>query len=165
MNRRLGRVVMYMIFVMIGIMLYATIARTFFNLPPIWSTELAQMIMASYYLLGGAYSMLLGDHVRMDLLYGSWSPKRKAFADTITSVFLFFYICVLLYGGISSALYAIEYDQKNFSVWAPRMAPIKVVMAIGICLMLLQVVSTFFKELAAFRGRPITETLQHEVGL
>ena len=165
MNRGLGRLVMYLVFVMMGILLYATISRTFFNLPPIWTTEMAQMVMTAYYLLGGAYSMLLGDHVRMDLLYGSWTRRRKAFMDTITSCLLFFYVVILLYGGISSTQYAIEYNQKNFSVWAPPMAPIKVVMTIGISLMLLQVVSTFFKDLAVVRGKPITESVRHENGL
>jgi len=165
MNRGLGRLVMYLIFAMMGVLLYATISRTFFDLPPIWTTEMAQMIMTAYYLLGGAYSLLLGAHVRMDLLYGSWTPKRKAFADTITSCFLFFYVSILLYGGISSTQYAIEYDQKNFSVWAPPMAPIKVVMTIGILLMLLQVISTFFKELAAFKGKPISRPAQNEVSV
>lgn len=165
MNRGLGRLAMYLIFAMIGILLYATISRTFFDLPPIWTTEMAQMIMTAYYLLGGAYSMLLGAHVRMDLLYGSWIPKRKAFMDTITSGFLFFYITVLLYGGISSTQYAIEYNQKNFSVWAPPMAPIKLVMTIGILLMLLQVISTFFKELAAFKGEPISRPTHDEVSV
>ncbi|MDJ0958867.1 MAG: TRAP transporter small permease subunit [Arenicellales bacterium] len=162
MNRRLGRLVMYLIFPMMGVLLYATISRTFFDLPPIWTTEMAQMIMTAYYLLGGAYSMLLAAHVRMDLLYGSWAPKRRAFMDTITSCFLFFYVVILLYGGISSTQYAIEYNQKNFSVWAPPMAPIKVIMTIGILLMLLQVISTFFKELAAFRGKPIVEPSRDE---
>lgn len=165
MNRRLGRLVMYLIFVMMGVLLYATISRTFFDLPPIWTTEMAQMVMAAYYLLGGAYSMLLSAHVRMDLLYGNWAPRRKAFMDTITSCFLFFYIVILLYGGISSTQYAIEYNQKNFSVWAPPMAPIKVIMTTGILLMLLQVISTFFKELAAFRGRPIDEPVPDEVSV
>lgn len=162
MNRGLGQLVMYLIFVMMGILLYATISRTFFDLPPIWTTEMAQMVMTAYYLLGGAYSMLLGAHVRMDLLYGSWNTKRKAFMDTITSCFLFFYVVILLYGGISSTTYAIEYNQKNFSVWAPPMAPIKVLMTIGIILMLLQVTSTFFKDLAEFRGKPISGLIDDE---
>lgn len=148
---------MYMIFAMIGVLLYASISRTFMDLPLIWAVEVTQMTMAAYYLLGGAYSMQLGSHVRMDLLYGRWSVKKKAFTDSITSFCLFFYVVILLYGGISSTQYAIEYNQKNYSVWGPPMAPIKIVMTIGIFLMLLQVISTFFKDLAAARGKPIGE--------
>ncbi len=151
-NRRLGRLVMWMIFVMMGVLVYSSVSRTFFDVPLIWVVEVAQMTMAAYYLLGGGYSMQLDSHVRMDLLYGSWSPKTRALVDAITSLGLIFYVTILLYGGISSTQYAIEYNQKNYSVWAPPMAPIKVVMTVGIALMLLQVISTFFKDWAAARG-------------
>jgi len=164
MNRRVGRFVMYMIFVMMGVLVYSSISRTFFDIPLIWVVEVAQMTMAAYYLLGGAYSMQIDSHVRMDLLYSRWSLRRRAFTDSITSFFLLFYIVILFYGGVSSTQYAIEYNQKNYSVWAPPMAPIKVVMTIGIVLMLLQVISTFFKDLAQARGKPLSELQQNEDG-
>ena len=58
---------------------------------------MAQFTMAAYYLLGGGYSMILRGHVRMDLLYGRWSDKKKAMADAITGLFLIFYLVFLLY--------------------------------------------------------------------
>jgi TRAP-type mannitol/chloroaromatic compound transport system permease small subunit len=61
----------------------------------------------------------------------------------------------MLYGSISSAEYALMYNQKNYSSWAPPMAPIKIIMAIGIFLMLLQAIATFFKDLAKVRGDEI----------
>jgi TRAP-type mannitol/chloroaromatic compound transport system permease small subunit len=155
-NRRVGRFAMYLVFVMMGVLVYSAISRTFFDLPLIWVVEIAQMTMAAYYLLGGGYSMQLGAHVRMDLLYGRWSPKRRAFTDSITSLVLLFYVLILLYGGVSSTQYALEYGQKNYSVWAPPMAPIKIVMTLGILLMVLQVIATFFKDLAAARGKPLS---------
>jgi TRAP-type mannitol/chloroaromatic compound transport system permease small subunit len=155
-NRRIGRSVMYLIFFMMGVLIYSTVARIFFGVSPIWVVEVAQMTMAAYYLLGGGYSMQLDAHVRMDLLYGRWSPRRQAFSDTLTAVFLVFYLVVLLYGGISSAQYAIEYDQRNYSAWAPLMWPIKVVMAAGIFLTLLQAIAIFFKDLARVRGKSLS---------
>ncbi len=155
-NRRVGRFAMYLVFVMMGVLVYSAISRTFFDLPLIWVVEIAQMTMAAYYLLGGGYSMQLGAHVRMDLLYGRWSPKRRAFTDSITSLVLLFYVLTLFYGGVSSTQYALEYGQKNYSVWAPPMAPIKIVMTLGILLMVLQVIATFFKDLAAARGKPLS---------
>ena len=96
--------------------------------------------------------MQLGDHVRMDLLYDRWSDKTKAKVDSFTSFFLVFYLVCLLVGSISSTLYAIEYDQRKFSEWNPSMIPIKIIMLFGIVLMILQSVSTFFKDLAKARG-------------
>ena len=45
---------------------------------------MAQFTITAYYLLGGGYSMLTDDHVRMDLFYGSLSKKGKAKMDTIS---------------------------------------------------------------------------------
>ena len=52
-------------------------------------------------------------------------------------------------------MYAIEYDQHKFSMWNPSMIPIKLIMVFGIILMLLQAISTFFKDLAKARGREL----------
>lgn len=154
-NRTIGKIVMYLIFVMMGILLFSSISRSLFDLPFLWVVEMAQFTMAAYYLLGGGYSMQLDAHVRMDVLYDRWSPKKKAFTDSITSFFLIFYLSYLLYGGISSTQYALKYGQKNYSAWAPPMAPIKIIMTIGITLMLLQAFSMLFKDLAKARGKKI----------
>ncbi len=154
-NQRVGRFALYLVFGMMGLLLFASISRTFFNVPFVWVMEMAQFTMAAYYLLGGGYSMQLKAHVRMDVLYERWSEKTQAKVDIFTSGFLIFYLGVLLYGAISSTVYAIEYGQRNYSTWGPPMAPIKIIMTIGILLMLLQAIATFFKDLAKVRGKEI----------
>jgi TRAP-type mannitol/chloroaromatic compound transport system permease small subunit len=163
-NRFFGRMAMYMIFAMLGVLLYSSISKAFF-LPAIWTLEVAQFLMAAYYILGGGYSMQLHAHVRMDLLYGRWSPRGMAFADTLTSVSLIAYLVLLLIGGVSSTEYAIQYGETSYSSWSPYMAPIKIVMCFGIALMLLQAIAFFFKDLAATRGltvdgQPLTDLEQ-----
>jgi TRAP-type mannitol/chloroaromatic compound transport system permease small subunit len=116
---------------------------------------MAQFFMAAYYVLGGGYSMQLDAHVRMDLVYGMWSGRGRAFADSLTAFCLVFYLVLLLYGGLSSTAYALEYGETSYSSWSPYMAPIKIVMVLGIVLMLLQAVATFFRDLATFRGRDL----------
>ena len=155
-SRAVGKFAMYIVLGMIAILLHETISRTLFNYPRIWTVEVAQFTMAGYYFLGGAYTLLIGGHVRMDLLYGKWSAKRRATADAITFSAILFYLILLLYGGISSVDYALTYGQVNFSSWAPPMAPIKIIMVIGIVLMLLQLTAMFFKDLATARGKAIT---------
>ena len=112
-------------------------------------------MLTAYYILGGGYSMQIDAHVRMDVFYSRWSPRKQALADALTSGFLFFYIVFLLVGGISSTIYALKYGQKNYSSWAPPLAPIKIIMCIGIALMLLQVIAQFFKDVAKARGEPL----------
>ena len=154
-NYVVGRFAMYMIFVMIGLLFYSSISKTFF-VPSLWTLEMAQFSMAAYYLLGGGYSMQLDSHVRMDLLYGRWSPRKKAFTDSITAFCLVFYLAMLLWGSISSTGYALQYGEESYSNWAPYMAPIKIIMVFGIALMLLQAIAMFFKDLAKVRGVSIT---------
>jgi TRAP-type mannitol/chloroaromatic compound transport system permease small subunit len=154
-NKVVGKFAMYLVFGMIGVLLFESISRTIFDKPHIWVVEVAQFTMAAYYLLGGGYSMLLKGHVRMDLLYGRWSVKRQALADVLTGPFLMFYLVVLLIGAYSSIEYAVMYGQRNRSAWAPLMAPIKIIMGTGVLLMMLQTIATFFKDLAKARGEKI----------
>ncbi|MHA6495413.1 TRAP transporter small permease subunit [Pseudomonas borbori] len=154
MNRAIGRFAMYLIFAMLAVLLYSSLSKTFL-LPAVWTLETAQFLMVAYFLLGGAYSMQLDAHVRMDLLYSRWSPKTQAVVDAITVLFLLFYLGFLLYGGISSTQYALEYDESSYSAWSPSMAPIKIVMCIGVALMLLQTLATFFRDVAKARGETL----------
>ncbi len=78
-NRRLGRIIMYFIFVMIAILLWSSISKTT-GWPSLWTLEMAQFAMVTYYILGGPYSIQLGSNVRMDLLYHNWSLRKKAWS-------------------------------------------------------------------------------------
>ena len=151
-STKFGRLAMYLIFVMIGTLLLDAVTRNVINMPLSWCVEMAQFTMTAYYILGGPYSMQLDSHVRMDLLYSRFSARNRARLDSFTAIFLVIYLVVLLIGAISSTRYAIEYDQRKFSMWNPSMIPIKLIMVFGITLMLLQAISTFFKDLAKARG-------------
>ncbi|MCP4330755.1 MAG: TRAP transporter small permease subunit [Alphaproteobacteria bacterium] len=153
-NRVVGRAAMYLIFAMMGILLYSTITKNFF-VPALWTLEMAQFTMVAYYLLGGGYSMQLDSHVRMDLLYGRWSDRTKAAVDAVTVLFLIFYLVFLLYGGYSSAEYAVKYGETSYSSWSPRMAPIKIIMTVAVALMLLQVIATLIRNVRSAIGKPL----------
>ena len=99
--------------------------------------------------------MLTDDHVRMDLIYSKLKDKTKALLDSLTSVFLVFYLVVLLIGSISSLTYTIETNQRLFTAWAPYVWPIKSIMTFGILLMLLQSIAIFFKDVAKVFDREI----------
>lgn len=153
-NRHIGRLVMLGIFAMVGVLLWSSISKTFF-LPSLWTLETAQFLMVTYYILGGAYAIQLDANVRMDLFYGEWSPRTKAWFDVFTIFFLIFYLAVLLYGGIESTQYSYEYGQRSRTAWQPYLWPIKAVMCIGLGMMLLQAISEFFKDLARIRGEEL----------
>ena len=154
-NRVLGFFVMYLVLAMMGLLLFASITRYVLNIPFVWIIEMAQFLMAAYYILGGGYSMQLDAHVRMDVVYERWKPKTRAFVDSITAFCLVFYLVYMMRGGIASSAYSLKYNQTNYSAWAPPMAPIKIIMTVGIALMLLQAIAIFFRDLAKVTGREI----------
>lgn len=156
MNYLIGRVVMYGLVVMFAILFWGIITDidALFTTPANWTVEMSQYTLAAYYLLGGAYSMQLGANIRMDLFYGSWSTRTKAWFDVFTVLFLMFFLVVLLYGGIESALYSYP-NHRAPTLWRPLWWPIKAIMSLGVFLMLLQSVSEFFKDILRLRGKDV----------
>lgn len=155
MNRFIGRIMMYGLFVMVAILLWSSASKAMFVVPAFWTLETAQYALVAYYLIGGPYSIQLGSNVRMDLFYGTWSARKKAGFDSVTVLLLIVYLVILLYGGINSTAYAIEYQERSPTLWRPLMWPVKTVMCFGIFLMLLQAVSELFKDIARLRGEEI----------
>ena len=171
-NYRIGRVAMWGLFGMMAILLWSSISKTFFN-PSLWTLEMAQFAMVTYYILGGPYAIQMGSNVRMDLFYGNWSPRRKAAIDACTVSFLIFFLGVLLYGGLGSTAYSLGYWgdepvgffaglvtgseeigrlERSSTAWRPFIWPIKAIMVMGFFLMLLQALSELFKDIARLRG-------------
>jgi TRAP-type mannitol/chloroaromatic compound transport system permease small subunit len=175
-NRGLGRIVMYGLFAMIGVLLWSSISKTFFT-PSQWTLEVAQFGLVAYFMLGGPYALLVGANVRMDLFYHDWSNRRKAQIDAMTVFFLLFYLAVLLYGALDSLAYGLGHFQgepirylrglvwtwvtqghdaaaeligfveRSSTAWRPVMWPVKLIMATGVFLMLLQAISELFKDI------------------
>ena len=176
-NYRIGRVMMYGLFVMMAILLWSSISKTFF-LPSLWTLEMAQFAMVTYYIMGGPYSIQMRSNVRMDLFYHTWSNRRKAWFDAFTVMFLIIYLSILLYGGLGSTAYSLGYWgkepvafftglltgaeevgrlERSSTAWRPFIWPVKAIMIFGFFLMLLQAVSEFFKDIARIKG--------HEIGI
>ena len=156
-NYRLGRFAMYGIFLMMGILLWSSISKTFFN-PSLWTLEMAQFCMVAYYMLGGPYSIQMGSNVRMDLLYGEWDNHRKAQVDAMTIIFLIIYLIFMIWGGWESFMYSLSYGgERSSSIWRPYIWPIKLIMLFGLSLMLLQSISEFFKDILRIKGHDFGE--------
>ena len=145
---------MYGLFVIFGVLLWSSISKTFF-LPSLWTLEIAQFAMVAYYILGGPFSLQIGANVRMDLFYGGWTDRKKAWFDAFSILLLIFYLGVLLYGALDSTTYSLQYNERSPTAWRPLLWPIKIIMCVGIFLMLLQAISEFFKDIAKLKGKEI----------
>lgn len=150
-----GLVAMYLIFLMIATLLLDAVMRNVIQIPLSWCVEFAQFTLAAYYFLGGAKTLKDNDHVRMDLFYTYLGERGRARMDVVTIGCLIFYLGVMLWGSLSSLEYAIETDERRFSIWNPSMIPIKALMVACIILMILQAFSLLFKYVAAARGKAV----------
>ena len=56
MNYFIGRFAMYLIFALIGVLMWSSVSKVFFQ-PTLWTLEMAQFVMVAFYVLGGPYSI------------------------------------------------------------------------------------------------------------
>jgi TRAP-type mannitol/chloroaromatic compound transport system permease small subunit len=144
-----------LIFVMGATLLLDAVTRNVLNIPVHWAIEFTQFTLAAYYFMGGPMTLKNDSHVRMDLWYANLSDRSKARLDLFTVGCLIFFLGVMLVGSLSSLQYAIETNEKRFSMWNPSVIPIKSLLSICLVLMLLQAFSLVFKHIATLRGERI----------
>ncbi|TGD43863.1 TRAP transporter small permease subunit [Pseudotabrizicola sediminis] len=153
-NYGVGRMAMYLLFVLMGILMWSTISKAS-GAPSLWTLEMAQFVMVAYFVLGGPYAMQMGSHVRMDLFYAKQTPVRQAWWDAITVLALIFYLGVMLWGAVDSTMYSLQYNERSPTAWRPYLWPIKVILCIGFALMLLQALAALIHDVATIRGETI----------
>src|SRR5690348_18430778 len=75
---------------------YEVIARYLFNAPTIWSFDVTYMLYGTIFMLGAAYALHKGAHIRTDFFYEKWSVKTKGMVDSISYLVFFFPSIVML---------------------------------------------------------------------
>lgn len=153
---KVGIAAMSLVVVMIAVLLLDAVTRNVIRMPLHWCIEFAQFTLAAYYFMGGPMTLKDNAHVRMDLIYSHASERGKHWIDVITSFCLVFYLAVLFIGSVSSLVYAIETNEKRFSIWNPSMIPIKALMVACLVLMIMQSLALVIRHIAALRGRSLT---------
>jgi TRAP-type mannitol/chloroaromatic compound transport system permease small subunit len=85
--------------------------------------------------------------VRVDIVYANFSPRGKALADIVTSVFFFIFLITMLWTGARFALDAIQLGEHSFTEWGVQYWPIKLAIPVGAFLMTLQGISKLVKDI------------------
>lgn len=147
MNRIIAYGLAVVLLVFGGIMLYEAIARHFFNSPTTWAFEFSKMAFGFYMIWGGAYTMLCGEHVSMDLLYSNWPPRTKAIMDSITFILFLVFITTLLYLITGDAINSISSRETSNSTLAQPLYHWRASLVVGVGLLFLQGVAAFIKNL------------------
>ena len=91
----LGRAVSWVMLFMVLIVFLDVIMRYAFSKSSVFTQELEWHLFGLVYLLGAGYTMLHDEHVRVDILYSRWSPRKKAWSDFVCYL-VFYYPSAIL---------------------------------------------------------------------
>lgn len=153
-NIRAGEFAAYWAVLSVFVYYYEVIARFAFNSPTNWVHESMFLMYGMQYMLAGAYAYREDQHVRVDVIYTRFSPRGKALADIVTSVFFFIFVGVLFWTSWRFAADAIGNDEHSFTEWGVQYWTVKLTMPIGAGLLFLQGISKLMKDITFLaRGR------------
>jgi TRAP-type mannitol/chloroaromatic compound transport system permease small subunit len=132
---------------------YEVFARYLFNAPTIWSFDVAYMLYGTIFMLGSAYALHKGAHIRTDFFFDRWSTRTKGTIDSIAYIVFFFpAIFVFLIVSWSEGWYAFEIGEVSEQTpWRPILWPFKMVVPLACFLLLVQGVSETIKSVWAAR--------------
>jgi TRAP-type mannitol/chloroaromatic compound transport system permease small subunit len=104
-------------------------------------------------MLGAAFALHKGAHIRTDFFYEKWTPKTKGMVDSISYVVFFFpSLVMLLAASGGEALYAFSiHEVSEQTPWRPILWPYKTVVPLTCVLLMIQGVSETIKSLYAWR--------------
>jgi TRAP-type mannitol/chloroaromatic compound transport system permease small subunit len=69
---------------------YEVFVRYVLNSPTAWALDVSFIMYGTLFMMGGAYTLSRGGHVRGDFLYRLWQPKTQAKVDLVLYIFFFF---------------------------------------------------------------------------
>jgi TRAP-type mannitol/chloroaromatic compound transport system permease small subunit len=155
-NLWVGRTVAWLVLPLMAAMVYEITARYFFAAPTIWAYDTSRMLYGAMFMLGAGYALAKGVHIRADFIYRNWSVKTQGRIDSVLYLVLYF-PAMLIFAKVSwgFAAASIASGERGMdTAWMPQLGPIKVALAAGVILLLLQGLAEFCKSwYAAIRGR------------
>jgi TRAP-type mannitol/chloroaromatic compound transport system permease small subunit len=128
---------------------WEVVARYVFNAPTVWSFDVTYMMYGTLFMLGAAYALHKGAHIRTDFFWEKFSVRRKGVIDSVSYVVFFFpSLVTLLYLSLDEAVYAFQIQETSDQTpWRPLLWPFKAVIPAACLFLLVQGVSEFLKSL------------------
>jgi TRAP-type mannitol/chloroaromatic compound transport system permease small subunit len=81
-----GRATSWLVLVIVALMATNVLLRYLFSYGSVWAQELEWHLLAPLILFGMSYALLHGEHVRVDVLYANFSPRKKLYVDLLSAV-------------------------------------------------------------------------------
>jgi len=142
-----GAALALLIVPLVGAAAYEVIARYAFDAPTTWAYEFIYMVCAAMFMLGAAYALRTGAHVRTDFFWSKWTARTRAAIDAFAYVVFFFPgIALFMPVGIEAAWDAFEIGERSpDTAWRPPLWPLKAVVPLAAAMLLLQGASELAK--------------------
>ncbi|OGA69040.1 MAG: hypothetical protein A3G83_04945 [Betaproteobacteria bacterium RIFCSPLOWO2_12_FULL_68_20] len=128
-------------------------SRYAMDAPTIWSFDVTYMLYGTIFMLGAAYALHKGAHIRTDFFFEKWSIRTRGVIDsTAYLVFFFPSFIVFLFVSWDEGWYAFSINETSEQTpWRPILWPFKMVVPLASLLLLIQGVSESIKSVYAAR--------------
>lgn len=133
-----GKASSFIIYLGIVGLVYEVISRYFFASPTVWAHGYSQRLFGSYFILIGAYTLLMNGHIRVDILYQRFSRRKRAFLDVVNYAMLLIWSFVLIKEGIWFFESSWALREADEMALAHPVYPVKFLLLIGAILITLQ---------------------------
>lgn len=152
-NLLIGKIVSWIIVPLFLAMVYEVIARKFFLAPTMWAYDMSRFMYGGMFMLGAAYALSRGVHIRADFLYRNFKIKNQGLVDFwLYLIFYFPGLIFFLYMTTGFVLESIQRQEKGMdTAWMPLLWPIKACLWFGIVFLLIQGVSELLKSYYAMK--------------
>lgn len=148
-----GKVCSFLIYFGIAMLVYEVISRYLFGTPTVWAHGYSQRLFGSYFILVGAYTLLMNGHIRVDILYQRFSLRKQAFLDVVNYSLLLIWSFVLIKEGIWFFESSWALRETDEMVLAHPVYPVKFLLLIGAILITLQGINRIIVSgIVLFRG-------------
>ncbi|MBW0147433.1 TRAP transporter small permease subunit [Marinobacter arenosus] len=129
---------------------FGVVMRYIFNMPSIWVHEASFLLLGMQYMLAGAFAMLHGAHVRVDVMYNMLPARGRVGLDIFTSMFFFIFALILLVTSWTFFLDSYAMNETTVETWGIQHWPAKGMMVLGSLLLLLAGISKLIKDIVLF---------------
>ncbi|MGH6855263.1 MAG: TRAP transporter small permease subunit [Aestuariivirga sp.] len=112
--------------------------------------DLQLVMFAGMVMLGASWTLKMNEHVRVDILYGSASERRRCWIDLAGGIFFLVPMCVvLIYFSWPWFLRAWTENEMSSNAGGLPRWPFKIFLPLGFAMLLLQGISEIIKCIAA----------------
>jgi len=152
-----GRIFIWLIIPLTGVVVFEVISRRFFNVPHIWATEVTDYIYGPHFMLVAAYTFLYRGHVRVEVIYERFSPRVRAILDCFTYLVFFFpFLIIVFTNGILFAYTSWSIHETSESAALTIVPLIKTVIPVTFLLILIQGSANFIRRVIfVLKGKEI----------